>query len=64
MNIMGRDKFRKRLAQWLELVTETKEPIIIAGNHGVKHVVIEFEEYEMLREAIESKALKGEYNEP
>ena len=59
MNIMGRDKFRKRLAQWLELVTETKEPIIIAGNHGVKHVVIELEEYEMLREAIESKTLKG-----
>ena len=59
MQVMGRDKFRKRLAQWLGLVTETKEPIVILGNHGATHVVIEWEEYELLREAIESKTLKG-----
>ena len=53
------DKFRKRLAQWFDLITETKEPVVIFGSHGAKHVVIEWEEYELLREAIESKTLKG-----
>ena len=59
MKIIDRTNFRNNLAEHLKQVTETKQPIVVLGSHGAKHVVIELEEYELLREAIESKTLKG-----